>query len=107
MPVTEGSLTTVGSPLRMFQGTEAQHITGYNTTSLGNDVINIRGHDQSGESGELFMLSSYQPRGPPETTTIGRLVESRGDTIWTNEVIRLDRQIRFKIPHHMHLCNFD
>ncbi|KAG2065158.1 hypothetical protein BDR04DRAFT_1108953 [Suillus decipiens] len=99
MPVTEGSLTTVGSLLRMFQGTEAQHITGWNTTSLG--------HDQSGESGELSMLSSYQPRGPPETTTIGRLMESCGDTTWTNEVIHLDRQVRFKMPHHTHLCNFD
>ncbi|KAG2063597.1 hypothetical protein BDR04DRAFT_1111343 [Suillus decipiens] len=98
---------TVGSSLRMFQETEAQYLTGCNTTSLGDDVVKIRGHDQSGESSELSMPSSYQPRGPPETTTIGRLVESRGDTTWTNELIRLDRQVRFKMPHHTHLCNFD
>ncbi|KAG2070761.1 hypothetical protein BDR04DRAFT_1099455 [Suillus decipiens] len=44
------------------RGDQRSLATGWNTTSLGDDLFKIRGHGQSGELVGLRMSSSYQPR---------------------------------------------
>ncbi|KAG2068430.1 hypothetical protein BDR04DRAFT_1103417 [Suillus decipiens] len=108
MPMTGGSLTTVGSPLRMFQGTEAQHVTGWNITSLGDDLMKIRGHGQSGESLYCLPISHVDPLKQPRLG-LSTDVESCGDTAWTSEIICLDHPVGYfdNSPMFWGLSNFD
>jgi len=89
--VTEGSLATLGTPLRTFQGTEVHHVTGWNAAPLDNDLVKFEGKiNQVNQVNRIFRLPICRV-GPLETAT----AESCGDTTWTHKLIRLDHQARY------------